>query len=312
MSLEHPHLLRVDRIYQLGSYIALSMEEVDGITLSQAVREYKKLDPNLAYSKLLKLLREFASGLAMMHANGYIHRDIKPENLMVDRNGNGRVIDYGLVDSFELDRETFSSQGFLLGTPHYFSPEVIWSQRYLPAGDIFSLGIVILDALRTLQRSAGQERAGVRRSDTNRIDDAERIQEAIAELPDSVPGIIREACREMLDRDPAERPTAMELARRGLNQSASVAWPHEEPIIGRECEKEEIFSWVDGIFGGAGRAIAHYRPVGDRQDAVGSKRSSNTSNRSIGVRFSMPAVACERISRCKHLTSSVTRSPIDT
>ncbi len=251
MSIEHPHLLRVDRIYQLGSYIALSMEEVDGITLSRAVKQFKELDPDLAYSNLLKLLRDFASGLAMMHAHGYIHRDVKPDNLMVDHNGNGRVIDYGLVDSFELDRESFSSRGFLLGTPHYFSPEVIWSQRYLPASDIFSLGIVILDALRTLQRSAGKERLGVQRSDTSRHDDAEGIQEAIAELSDSVPGIIREACREMLDRDPAERPTAMGLARRGLKESASVSWPQEELIIGRQREKDEIFSWVDEIFGGA-------------------------------------------------------------
>ena len=141
--------------------LRLSMEEVDGITLSQAVKQLKELDPDLAYSNLLKLLRDFASGLAMMHAHGYIHRDVKPDNLMVDHNGNGRVIDYGLVDSFELDRESFSARGFLLGTPHYFSPEVIWSQRYLPASDIFSLGIVILDALRKLQRSAGKERSGV-------------------------------------------------------------------------------------------------------------------------------------------------------
>ncbi len=123
MSIEHPNLLRVDRIYQLGTHIALSMDEIEGATLKQALQDFKALEAKEAYQRLLVLLRDYASGLAMMHANGYIHRDIKPDNLMVDRDGRGRVIDYGLVDSFELDQETYGARGFLLGTPHYFAPK---------------------------------------------------------------------------------------------------------------------------------------------------------------------------------------------
>ena len=254
MSIEHPNLLRVDRIYQLGTHIALSMDEIEGATLKQALQDFKALEAKEAYQRLLVLLRDYASGLAMMHANGYIHRDIKPDNLMVDRDGRGRVIDYGLVDSFELDQETYGARGFLLGTPHYFAPEVIWSQRYLPAGDIFSLGIVMLDALCELHSSSGKRQAELERSNHNQHDDAERIDEAIEGLAESVPTTIREACREMLERAPSERPTAMELARLGIPRSLAMLWPHEEPLVGRDEERREIVAWVEDIFcGNVGR-----------------------------------------------------------
>ncbi len=189
-----------------------------------------------------------------MHASGYIHRDIKPDNLMVDLQGRGRVIDYGLVDSFDLDQETYGARGFLLGTPHYFPPEVIWSQRYLPAGDIFSLGIVTLDALCDIHCSTGKRQRELERSNSNQRDDAERIGEAIAGLSKSVPATILEACREMLERSPSERPTAMGLARLGIPRSLVTVWPHEDPMVGRDAERREIVAWVEDIFcGNVGR-----------------------------------------------------------
>ncbi|MGI9470610.1 MAG: serine/threonine-protein kinase PknK [Rubripirellula sp.] len=250
ISLEHPNLLRVDRIYQLGSYIALSMEEVEGVTFAEAMRQFKKLEPGEAYARLLSLMRDYGAGLAAMHANEFLHRDIKPENLMVDSEGRGRVIDYGLVESFDLNETTRGASNFLVGTPHYFAPEVICNQIYLPAGDIFSLGIVMLDALGTLQKSSTKRQAELERSRKDQFADAERIDEAIQDLPESVPSIIRSACREMLDRQPSERPTAMRLARIGLSASQVLVWQHEEPLVGRDQERAEMLAWADDVFAG--------------------------------------------------------------
>ncbi len=309
ISIEHPQLLRVDRIYQLGSYVALSMEEVDGVTFKEAVRELRKLDPQQAHDKLLKIMRDFASGLAVMHANGYIHRDIKPENLMVDRDGNGRVIDYGLVELFDLDLAPSGPRGFLVGTPHYFAPEVIWSQRYLPAGDIFSLGIVMLDALASLHRSSKISGVSLERSETDQLCDAERIDDAIDDLAASVPGIIREACREMLDRAPAERPTAMQLARLGLPRTQAILWPHEEPVIGRESEQREIHEWVDEVFNGdvgrlhiTGRSgIGKTRLIEEVIEYIESKHWGQVFNARCRVREDQPLQAFDQI--CDAITN---------
>lgn len=250
VSLEHPNLIRVDRIYQLGEYTALSMEEVEGVTFTEAVRQLKKLDPSEAYDRLLSLMRDFGAGLAMMHSNEFLHRDIKPENLMVDSEGRGRVIDYGLVEAFDVNASISAPGQFLLGTPHYFAPEVLCNQIYLPAGDIFSLGIVMLEALGTLQRSSTANSNDLERARDNLVTDAERIDEAIQGLSESVPGIIRSVCREMLDRQPSERPSSMALARFGLSTTSVPTWPHEKPMVGRDAERDEMFAWADTIFAG--------------------------------------------------------------
>lgn len=309
MSLEHPNLLRVDRIYQLGSYIALSMEEIDGLTFTQAIEEFRSLDPDVAYARLMDLLRDIASGLAMMHSNGYIHRDIKPDNLMVDSDGVGHVIDYGLVDSFDLDQGSFGARGFLVGTPRYFAPEVIWGQRYLPAGDIFSLGIVMLDALRKIQQTTDRQPAGLERSETNRKADAARIHEAIEELHDSVPSVIRTACREMLAGHPADRPTAMELSRLGLPHSQRVLWPLEQPIIGRENELAEIEAWLSGVFeGNVGRlhltgpsGIGKTRLIQEIVKFIDSKNWGQVFQAQCRVREDQPLQAFDQI--CDAITN---------
>ncbi|MDG2224567.1 MAG: AAA family ATPase [Rubripirellula sp.] len=250
MTFDHPNLARVDRIHQLGAYVALSMEEVDGQTLQLAREELTKLPRDEAYQRLLTLIRDYSAGLAAMHAGGWVHRDIKPENLMVDRLGCGRVIDYGLVDAYEMDHATIETRGFLLGTPHYIAPEVIWSQKYLPAGDVFSLGIVLLDTLRMLERQSVSQNVDLQRSEESQLHDTNRIVEAIEDLPDSVPEILRETCREMLDRHPSERPTAMRLARLGLPPTQQIPWSIESPTLGRDAENQQALAWVDKVFSG--------------------------------------------------------------
>jgi hypothetical protein len=250
MPIAHPNLLRVDRIYQLGSYIALSMEEVKGITFSEAIREYRQLKPMQAYRQLLSLLRDFSAGLDVMHSHELLHRDIKPDNLMVDETGRGRIIDYGLVESFGLNRSIGGGSNFLVGTPHFFPPEVICAQQYLPAGDIFSLGISMLEALYDLQSGSKHQHAGLERSRENQRADAEQIEAAIRTLPDSVPGVILDACREMLEQEPCDRPTAMGLSRLGMPATHSVSWHKQESLIGRRNECGRLFNWVEDIFNG--------------------------------------------------------------
>ena len=250
MPLAHPNLLRVDRIYQLGSYIALSMDEVKGFTLSEAIKEYRQLNPVQAYRQLLSLLRDFATGLDMMHSNELLHRDIKPDNLMVDESGRGRIIDYGLVESFGLNCRVGVGGNFLVGTPHFFPPEVICTQQYLPAGDIFSLGISMLEAIYDLQPESKEQHSGFERSRKNQRADAEQIEAAIRTLPDSVPGVILDACREMLEQDPCDRPTAMGLSRLGMPATHSGPWHKQEPLIGRRIECGKLFNWVEDVYNG--------------------------------------------------------------
>ncbi len=303
MSIQHPSLMKVDRIYHLGGHTALSMEEVDGETLPHAVRKLRGLDVGEAYNRLLKLARHYAAGLAAMHGNGYVHRDIKPQNLMVDRLGNGRVIDYGLVGTFDPETDPHGHRHYLAGTPRYFSPEMLWDQFYLPAGDIFALGVVMLESLHAISRVRGDEEFGVQRSETSQRDDAERISESINELDSSVPNSLRAICLEMLQREPGDRPTAMRVARLGLSNAAIVAWPQENPLIGREREVAVISSWLDDIYGGAvGRlhltgplGIGKTRLIDDIEKYIRSMRWGQVFRARCRLREDQPLQAFDQI-----------------
>ncbi len=250
--LRHPGLIHVDRIHYLDGYIAFSMEEVKGQTFAVGVWELTQADKD-GYRHLLSLMRQYASALAVMHSNGLVHRDIKPQNLMIDHQGRGRLIDYGLVGTIDIADDPNGFRDYLVGAPHFFAPESLWEQYYLPASDVFSLGLVMLDALRVLDRSSDPLHLSIERSQDCRREDEAMISEAVEDLSSDVPTVLREACLEMLQSDPVDRPTAAELSRLGLSTSPRFLFL-DRPIIGREKELNQAFAWVDSIFdGGVGR-----------------------------------------------------------
>ena len=262
MTVEHPNLVRVHRMHQLGSYVALSMEEVQGETFAAARLKLLELAPHQAYLCLLDHLRQFASGLAAMHRRGLIHRDLKPANIMIRDDGVAKIIDYGLVTTFQLDQSDCKPRGFFLGTPRYIAPEVYWRQQYLPSGDIFCLGIVFLETLLSIQNHASKRASELHRSKDDRNEDLKLISQAIDGLQESVPEMILETCRQMLSRDPGDRPTAAELSRVGLQDANSTFIPSPRMFVGREQELRELKEWADRIFAGSTGRIHISGPSG--------------------------------------------------
>jgi serine/threonine protein kinase len=264
MSIDHPNLAKVDQIYQFGEHTCLAMEEVSGVTFARKMKQLLAMPKQQAFDFLASLLRDYGTGLAVMHANGLVHRDIKPHNLMVDRDGRGKIIDFGLVDHFNLNPQ-FEMDGWIdgirfgsrLGTPRYYAPEVIWSKRYLPSGDIFALGVVFTESLNILtnesnwQPNAPEKQSGLSQDFATDIqDNANQLRESLGELSPLVPDLIREACESMLDRYPSERPTAMRIARLGMPPGHVIDWPEEDVLVGRSRELQTIKAWVDDIFEG--------------------------------------------------------------
>jgi serine/threonine-protein kinase len=141
MSLTDPHLVRVydygieeDRHY-------LVMEYVGGQTLKAIIKEKGPL----AVDRALDLAQQVTEGLSVIHQQGVIHRDIKPQNLIVQTDGTVKVMDFGIARMADLSALTQS--GFLVGTPHYISPEQAMGQRVDHRSDIYSLGVVLYEML---------------------------------------------------------------------------------------------------------------------------------------------------------------------
>lgn len=135
-AVSNPHIVPV---YDTGTYDGRSyliMELIQGVTLRQ------ELDSRKTFSvhETLVILTQILEGLAAAHEARVIHRDIKPENIMITRQGQIKITDFGLAKA--TSQKTLSATGMLLGTASYLAPEMIEDNISSPQSDLYSLGIV--------------------------------------------------------------------------------------------------------------------------------------------------------------------------
>ncbi len=141
--IQHPN---VGHIYYIGEeegQLFYAMEYIDGETVQQLLSREGRLPPERA----LELCRMAALGLREGQRLGFAHRDVKPSNLMIDRHGQLKVLDFGLVK--EIGREaaagdmSLSQESAVLGTPLYLSPEQARGEKIDFRSDMYSLGVTL-------------------------------------------------------------------------------------------------------------------------------------------------------------------------
>ncbi len=132
----------VCRMFHLGehedSYFII-MEYIPGQDLQSMIKMTKQLSTETAIS----IAKQISEGLAEAHRMGVIHRDLKPGNIMIDRDGNARILDFGIARSIESRGMTKS--GHLIGTPEYMSPEQAQDTGVDQRSDIYSLGVILYE-----------------------------------------------------------------------------------------------------------------------------------------------------------------------
>lgn len=136
----HPNVCRLYDIGESDGIHYVSMEFVDGLTLSDMLLVQGKLPP----AEGLRILRQVLLALQEAHRAGVIHRDLKPQNIMVDVNQRAFIMDFGISYSADVDRLT--TTGMMIGTPRYMAPEQFGESPLDLRADIYSMGIIFYEA----------------------------------------------------------------------------------------------------------------------------------------------------------------------
>lgn len=141
-SLSHPNIVSVYDVGNDNGIYYIVMELVEGITL----KDYITANPKMNWRYALKFSMQIASALTHAHRNGIIHRDIKPHNIILSKDGNCKVTDFGIACVNKMNETRKIDEG-ILGSVHYISPEhakgVVPDER----SDIYSLGITMYEML---------------------------------------------------------------------------------------------------------------------------------------------------------------------
>jgi serine/threonine protein kinase len=134
----HKNVCRVYEFNRLGGIAYTSMEFVEGESLRSVLNRFG----GLPQRKATDLALQICSGLKEAHAQGILHRDLKPENVMIDAQGNVKIMDFGIARSMEAGTRL---TGSMVGTPAYMAPEQVAGKPLDYRTDIYSLGLMLYE-----------------------------------------------------------------------------------------------------------------------------------------------------------------------
>lgn len=117
----------------------ITMEFVPGEDLRSSIRRFGQLP----IGKSISIAKQICEGLSEAHRLGVIHRDLKSNNIMIDKEGNVRIMDFGIARS--LEAKGITGSGVMIGTPEYMSPEQVEGKETDQRSDIYSLGVILYE-----------------------------------------------------------------------------------------------------------------------------------------------------------------------
>ena len=197
--LDHPNVVRILEIGSARGQHFIAMELVTGPSFKRLIRE--RDNPR----RVIILLAQVADGLAHAHARGIVHRDIKPDNVLVSRSNRARVADFGLARLSNLT--SLTTDGQVLGTAKYMSPEQAQGQRAGAPSDVYSFGVMLYEAITGELPFASETQHGF-------------IFKHVAETPPrpvlhaGYPAPLGRLALDCLHKDPEARPSMAEVAAR--------------------------------------------------------------------------------------------------
>ena len=139
--ISHRNILRIHDMGEVGDTKFITMAYVEGQDLYGILRD----NPKMPLERVLKFATQFAEALAAAHAEGVVHRDLKPQNILVNKDDQIFISDFGLAKSFEEGAIGMTRTGAFLGTPRYMSPEQVEGKPADQRSDLYAYGLILYE-----------------------------------------------------------------------------------------------------------------------------------------------------------------------
>jgi eukaryotic-like serine/threonine-protein kinase len=189
--LQHPNVVGIfDRGVFRDTYF-IAMEYVDGPPLKDLVKG------GMGTQDAIDFTRQILNAARFAHRKGIIHRDLKPQNVLIDHEGRARVADFGIARGGE--NSDITATGSVMGTAQYLSPEQAQGKPTTPRSDIYSIGVILYEALTGRVPFEGESAVAVA---LKQVSEAPRRPSAInPEIPPALDAVVMRA----LAKDPDAR-----------------------------------------------------------------------------------------------------------
>jgi serine/threonine protein phosphatase PrpC/tRNA A-37 threonylcarbamoyl transferase component Bud32 len=187
--IDSPHVLKPCPPTRKRNYLYVTMEYVEGRTLTQWMRD----NPRADVETVRGIAEQVAAGLQAFHRLEMLHQDLRPDNIMIDTTGTVKIIDFGSVSvSGLLESAPSEERGSILGTVQYTAPEYFLGDGGTPRSDLFSLGVIVYQML-SGELPYGAEAAKARtKSAQNKLNYRSVLDEE-REIPVWLDGALRKA-----------------------------------------------------------------------------------------------------------------------
>ena len=208
----HKNVCRVYDFNRIGGIAYTSMEYVEGESLRSVLNRFG----GLPLRKGVDLALQICSGLKEAHAQGIVHRDLKPENVMIDGQGNLKIMDFGIARSMEAATHL---TGAMVGTPAYMAPEQVAGKPVDYRTDIYSLGLMLYEMFTGSQTFHADTPVAVALKQMR--------EEPVAphEIDPAIPVFIERAILKCLQKDPARRYQSVAELQTALRSPTGTGYP---------------------------------------------------------------------------------------